>query len=31
MSIILLSFLTTCLIFAVGGAIAAMLGLCDDE
>lgn len=31
MSIIFLSFLTTCLVFAVGGAVAMMLGVADLE
>lgn len=31
MAIILFSFLTTVAVFAVGGAVAVMLGLCDDE
>lgn len=30
MAILLLSFLTTVAIFAVGGAVATMLGLCDE-
>lgn len=30
MSIIFLSFLTTVLIFAIGGALAQMLGMCDE-
>lgn len=30
MSILILSFLSTVAIFAVGGAVAMMLGLCDE-
>ena len=30
MSILILSFLTTVAVFAVGGAVAMMLGLCDE-
>lgn len=30
MTILILSFLTTVAIFAVGGAVAIMLGLCDE-
>lgn len=30
MTIIVFSFLTTVAIFAVGGAVAMMLGLCDE-
>lgn len=31
MSILFFSFLATCLLFAVAGAVAQMLGLCDDQ
>ena len=30
MSILILSFLSTVAVFAVGGAVAMMLGLCDE-